>query len=422
MKRYGGLIFGIWLASLSPLALAADTSGTTQGQAATTTATTTSAEGTAGGADASTTNSDKGDASSSQSDDQKSGKDKAKKDKAKDDNKSGATGSADTQGQDAQEQGTQQESGVEAAREALKQKKSDVTSEKNLEQVFEAAQKQYSLLRSGGMDMTLAGSYSYYGSDSIDIHFNNSGSLDRFRILNNAQHSFGGSLSFDYGIWDNLTFSTTLPVVYQYDTQKDVSKAALGDVSLGLRYQPFPVVSGGVNTTLFGTLSTATGDSPYKINPNTEVSSGKGYYSLGGGVSLSRVIDPVVLFGSMGYTLAFNATGLNQEQSTRVLKKVDPGDSLSFSFGLAYSLSYDVSISGSYQQSYNFPSKYYFDDGSVVQSQDSTTGVMNMSLGLRTSSNRIVNVSFGFGLTPDSPDVMLGISLPVDLSGLKTGA
>jgi hypothetical protein len=377
MNKYGGLIIGVWLALCSPLALAAD-AGADQGQPA-------ASQPEASADQTQATNTEAA---------------------------SGAEGGA----------ASQPESGTDQARDALKQKDSDVTSQKNLEQVFEAAQKQYSLLKSGGMDMTLSGSYSYYGSNSIDIHFNDAGSLDRFRIMNNAQHSFGGALSFDYGIWDNLTFNTYLPVSYQYDTQKDVSKAALGDVSFGLRYQPFPVVSGGVNTTLFGTLSTATGDSPYKINPNTEVSSGKGYYSLGGGVSMSRVIDPVVLFGSMGYTVAFNATGLNQAQSSRILTTVDPGDSLSFSFGLAYALSYDVSISGSYQQSYNFPSKYTFSNGDVIKSQDSTTGVMNMSLGLRTTSNNIVNLSFGFGLTPDSPDVMLGISIPVDISGLKSGS
>jgi len=313
---------------------------------------------------------------------------------------------------------------AEQARDALQQKEGDVSSEKNLEEVFEAAQKQYSLLRSGGMDMTLSGSYTYYGNMAYDMSAEGSG-INYFRVVNNAQHSFGAGLSFDYGIWDNLTFNTYLPLSYQYDTEKDTSKAALGDVSFGLRYQPFPVVSGGINTTLYTTLSTATGDSPYDINPNREVSSGKGYYSLGGGISMSRVIDPVVIFGSMGYTFAFDANGLHQTRSSRILEKVEPGDSLSFSFGLAYSLSYDVSISGSYQQSYNFASKYHFlygADKQIISSNDSTSGVMNMSLGLRTTSNRIVNVSFGFGLTPDSPDVMLGISLPIDIEGLKSGS
>lgn len=307
------------------------------------------------------------------------------------------------------------------AREALQQKEADVTQEKNLEQVFQATEKQYSLLRAGDMSMQFGGNYSYYRDDRIDININNSGEINRFRIENDAQHSFGASLSLDYGIWNNLTFNTNLPVAYKYDTQKDVSQAALGDVSFGLRYQPFPVKVGAANTTLFGTFSTATGDSPYEINTRNELSSGKGYYSIGGGVSMSKVIDPVVLFGSVGYTHAFDATGLNQQRSGRVLESVETGDSLSFSFGMAYSLSYEVSLSASYQQAYNFETRFVFQNGDVVPSEDSTSSVMNMSLGLRTAKNRIINFSFGYGLTEDSPDVLLGLSIPVDMKGLKSG-
>ncbi|MDF1822759.1 MAG: transporter [Alcanivoracaceae bacterium] len=314
------------------------------------------------------------------------------------------------------------QSAADRAREALQQKEADVTQEKNLEEVFQAAEKQYSLLPSGEMSMTFSGSYSYFRDDRIDINIGDDGNINRFLIQNDAQHSFGSDLSLDYGIWNNLTFNTRLPVVYKYDTQKDVSQAALGDVSFSLRYQPFPVKVGAMNTTLYASLSTATGDSPYEINTNTEVSSGKGYYSVGGGVSMSKVVDPVVLFGSLGYTHAFDATDLKQARGSRVLEEVETGDSLSFSMGFAYSLSYEVSLSASYQQSYNFDTRFNFNDGTSALSEDSTSSVVNTSMGLRTASNRIINISFGYGLTEDSPDVLLGFSLPIDITGLKPGA
>lgn len=315
------------------------------------------------------------------------------------------------------------ENDSEAARAALQQQEGDATEERNLEEVFQAAERQYSLLRSGAMALNFSGDYSYYRNDRIDIAFGDGRTVDRFRIENDAEHAFGASLSFDYGVWNNLTFNTRLPVQYKYDTQRNTQKASLGDVSFGLRYQPFPIRPGGINTTLYTTLSTATGDSPYTIDPNRDLSSGKGYYSLGGGVSMSRVVDPVVLFGSIGYTMAFDAGGLHQERDNdRILRRVEPGDSISFSMGLAYALSYEVSVSASYQQSYNFVSKFRFDEQGervTIRSEDSTSSILNTSLGLRTSSNRIVNISFGFGLTEDSPDVLLGISLPIDISGLK---
>ncbi|MCC1498255.1 transporter [Alcanivorax sp. 1008] len=319
---------------------------------------------------------------------------------------------------------------VEDAREALQQKESDVTEESNLEEVFQAAQKQYSLLPSGEMSMNFGASYSYFRDNRINIAIEQ-GQITNFQIENDAQHSFGASLSLDYGIWDNLTLNTNLPVSYKYDTEKDVSVAALGDVSIGLRYQPFPIKAGATNTTLYTTLSTATGNSPYKIDTRNQVSSGKGYYSLGGGVSMSKVIDPVVLFGSVGYTHAFDVSGVNQDRGSRTLTGVETGDSVNFSFGLAYALSYEVSLSASYQQSYSFQSFFNFkpelnDDGDLIKprvgSSDATSSVVNMSLGLRTAANRVINFSFGFGLTEDSPDVLMGFNVPVDFAGFKPGA
>ena len=319
---------------------------------------------------------------------------------------------------------------VDQAREALQQKESDVTEETNLEEVFQAAQKQYSLLPSGKMSMNFGANYSYFRDNQIDIDIDEDG-LNRFLIENDAQHSFGSSLAVDYGIWNNLTLNANFPVSYKYDTERDISKAALGDVSIGLRYQPFPIKPGAINTTLYTTLSTATGDSPYKIDVRNQLSSGKGYYSLGGGVSMSKVIDPVVLFGSVGYTHAFDVSGVNQSRGSRTLTGVDTGDSINFSFGMAYALSYEVSLSASYQQSYNFQSFFQFapetdTEGNTINprvgSADATSSVVNMSLGLRTAANRVINFSFGFGLTEDSPDVLMGFNVPVDFTGFKPGA
>ena len=93
---------------------------------------------------------------------------------------------------------------VEEARDALQTKEDDVTEEKNLEEVFQAAEKQYSLLPSGQMSLNFSANYSYFRDDRIDIALDeDSGQISRFRIEQDAQHSFSSSLSFDYGIWNN---------------------------------------------------------------------------------------------------------------------------------------------------------------------------------------------------------------------------
>ena len=72
---------------------------------------------------------------------------------------------------------------------------------------------------------------------------------------------------------------------------------------------------------LFGSVSTKTGDSPYEVAQN-ELSTGKGYYSVGLGASTRKYIDPVVLFASASANYGFKETGLNQVRGNRILESL----------------------------------------------------------------------------------------------------
>lgn len=317
------------------------------------------------------------------------------------------------------------------AREALKQKSDDATTEKNLEQVFKAAEKTYSMLKAGSVSLNYGVDYSYFRDSRIDIALSeNSSQITRFRVEEDAQNTISNDLSLDYGVWDNLTFNMSLPLLAKFDNTADGGSGnntvGLGDVSFGARWQPFPLKRGVPTTTLFATLSTATGDSPYKINPTKDLSTGKGYYALSAGGSFSKVMDPVVLFASGSYSFGVPATGLNQRRGDRNLQRVEPGSSLGVSMGMAYALNYDISLSGSLQVSYSLPTKFHFENltdnsEAIVKSADQITSTINMGLSLRTSPKRIVNINFGFGLTEDSPDLILGFNVPIDITGFTTG-
>lgn len=304
----------------------------------------------------------------------------------------------------------------DAAREALTQKADDASSEKNLEEVFKASENQYSLLKKGKVGMNYGIDYSFYRDSRIDIAVDGSNSsITRFRIEEDAQHTITNSLDLTYGVWDNLTFSATLPLVTKFDSQNSLSTTGLGDISLGARWQPVPLKRGLPTTTLFGTLSTATGDSPYEINRQKNLSTGKGYYSFAAGASISKVADPVVLFASGSYSMSTKVNDLDQAQGgARILTSLEPGDTIGFSMGLAYALNYDVSVTGSFQQSYGFASTYGFQNGDEVETADQVSASVNFSLGLRTNPKRIINLNMGFGLTEDTSDVTLGFSLPID--------
>ncbi|MDN6858225.1 transporter [Pseudomonas sp. CAN2814] len=310
-----------------------------------------------------------------------------------------------------------EEATTDDARDALAKKDSDADSAKALEQVFQAAEKSYTLLKKGERQLTYGFDYTLMRDTRIQA-VRSGENVYSVLAQSEAQHTFTNSFTFDYGIWDNLTFSMRLPFVAKYDTERDIHAYSLGDISTTLRWQPWAARRGAPVTTLYATLGLPTGDSPYDTNVEKDVSTGAGYYSLGGGANMSYVIDPVVLYGSLGYTYNMKVDNIHQNQYGEELQKVVPGDTINFAMGMAYALSYDVSLATSYQMAYSFKNKYYFNDRSV-EAPEQTSAIMNFSLGLRTSPDYIVNVNAGFGLTEDSPDVLLGLSLPLDIQGLK---
>lgn len=308
----------------------------------------------------------------------------------------------------------QAETNVDKARDALAKKSDDADSTRQLEEVFQAAEKNYSLLKAGGKSLSYSLDYSYVSDSRIDIDIQNS-TVRNLDINPSASHSFTNSFSFDYGLLNNLTLNARLPLATKYDTQESLSATDWGDVSFGLRWQPFAYVPGKATVTINSTLSTKTGVSPYEITIGERLSTGSGTYSFSTGLSVSKVLDPIVLFGSLSSSYSFEQNGLNQVRGGRVLKTVQQGQSFSFSSGFSYSLSYDTSLSISTQIGYSTETKLFFRNSEPASSPDSLNGSMNFSLGIRVDPKTIMNVSFGFGLTEDASDLNMGISYPINI-------
>lgn len=312
----------------------------------------------------------------------------------------------------------EEQTNVDKARDALAKQSDDEDSTRQLEEVFQAAEKNYSLLKSGGKSLSYSLDYSYTSDSRIDIEVT-SGTVRNVDVNPAASHSFTNSFSFDYGLLNNLTLNVRVPLSSRYDTQNSLSVTDFGDISLGLRWQPFPYVPGKASVTVNSTFSSKTGVSPYEINTLRQLSTGSGTYSFSGGLSVSKVLDPVVLFTSLSSSYVLEENGLNQNRSGRILKTVQQGQSFSFSGGFSYSLSYDTSLSISTQIGYSTQTKLFFSDGSNAASPDSVNGSMNFSLGIRVDPKTILNTSFGFGLTEDASDLSLGLSYPINIGAFN---
>jgi hypothetical protein len=248
---------------------------------------------------------------------------------------------------------------VSSAREALSQKEGDATQEKSLEEVFEATENSYSLMKKGQTSLGFNMSYSYVADQRLDVNIVN-GQVTAFDVNPSASHNLSNNFNFDYGYKNNLTLGLTLPLVVKYDSFESQSASGLGDVSINARWQPYAYVPGELSKTVTGSFKTKTGSSPFHTVGDKTLPTGSGYYSLTGGMSLSKVVDPVMLFGSGSLTYAIPEKDINQPRGGARLMEVKPGLSMSFSGGFAYSLSYDVSMSMSFQGSYSDKSTYVF--------------------------------------------------------------
>ena len=309
-------------------------------------------------------------------------------------------------------------SNVDKARDALAKQSDDEDSTRQLEEVFQAAEKNYSLLKSGAKSLSYSLDYSYTSDSRIDLEVVN-GTVRNLDVTPSASHSFTNSFSFDYGLLNNLTLNVRVPLSSRYDTQRSLSITDFGDIGLSLRWQPFAYVPGKATVTVSSSFSSKTGVSPYEVDLGRQLSTGSGTYSFSGGLSVSKVLDPVVLFGSLSSSYALEQNGLNQVRGSAVLKTVQQGQSFSFSGGFSYSLSYDTSLSISTQIGYSTETKLFFSNGNNASSPDSVNGSMNFSLGIRVDPKTILNTSFGFGLTEDASDLSLGVSYPINIGAFN---
>ena len=305
-----------------------------------------------------------------------------------------------------------------AAREALKTQEGDVSQAKLLKETLTAADKQYSLLKTGQIQVTYDLNYAYAGTESINAKFTDS-TLTLFDIQSTRAHTITNTASLDYGVLDNLTANVAMPLVSRYSQTNSMSGLSngLGDLNLGVRYQPLELSRGGPSLTTSATLRLPTGRSPYTTIVGQNLATGGGNAALTLGVNLSKVMDPVALFGSINTTFNAPARNLSQQRDGLTLTEVRPGTGIGFGVGFAYALSYAVSTTFSFQESVQGRTQLSLRDSagatSTRKTSMQTSGTFNFGLGLRVSPKTTVNFTAGIGLTPDSPNFTLGMNMPL---------
>jgi len=308
-------------------------------------------------------------------------------------------------------------SGDTAVRNALGKQDTDVDQTKQiLTQTLTAVDKSYTLIKSGTYQLTYDLNYSYIGQETINTNLS-SGTATLFSIENSNSHTFTNTFSLDYGLLNNLTGNVTLPIIDKYSENTTFNGVSndVGDINFGARYQPFEAQRDHPSYTFTGKLSLPTGTSPFKVVAGSGLATGNGVTEISGGLNVNQIVDPVALFGSLNLTYNLPAKGLNQVLDDSILTEVKPGLGFGFGAGFAYALSYMITTSISFQEMISAGSKLTFAGGTTALTATQTAGILSLGLGYRLNPKTTINTSIGIGLTANTPNISLDVTIPFSM-------
>jgi hypothetical protein len=232
-----------------------------------------------------------------------------------------------------------------------------------------------------------------------------------------------------YGITDRFEMEVKIPYIYRDDQisfvipqidpdvqlTQDVDGDGIGDIEVGLHYQ---INSGLEDWPIFiGNLryKSPSGKGPFDVDrgPNgleTELATGSGFHGIEPSVTILYPNDPAVFFANIGYFFHL-PDDVDKTFNDQTIGKVDPGDALRLSFGMAYSINERSSFTLGYKHD-------FIDDTTTevngVEFSSSSLSVGSLLLGYSFQVNDYssVNLNLELGVTDDAPDVLMTLRAP----------
>jgi hypothetical protein len=276
---------------------------------------------------------------------------------------------------------------------------------------------------------------------------------------NLIQATMGGRI----GVTDRLEFEARVPYIYRSDTVRtttvsqiqtpSIQSAAtgdgIGDVELAAHYDFTDLIFDApfkVYTVANLKLKAPTGEGPFDIpldangNP-TRLATGSGFWAVQPSFTAIFPTDPVVFFGSVGYTVNIGEDINRTDTATRCVDPtnpatcttassqtgfVEPGDSVNTSVGMGLSLNERTSVSLGFSFDYVFRTELttLFDDDTTdavpavpltSKSDPLYVGSFQVGWSYQVSDNVGINLNFSVGATEAAPDFETSLRVPIRL-------
>ncbi|WP_082824062.1 transporter [Crenobacter luteus] len=248
-----------------------------------------------------------------------------------------------------------------------------------------------------------------------------------------TRNSIVASLEGRYGVTNRLELEGRIPYVWQWDRDRSrpVNQGApadetfntrgsgLGDVEFGFRYQLNDPLDGGAYYIAGLRAVAPTGKGPFDVeygddSLQKEIPTGSGFWAVQPSIGVVIPSDPAVFYGRAAYQWNIKKKVDKQiSASGDSVGTVDPGDILSFNFGMGFGINEKASFSIGYDHAFVLKSKIDNktpDGASTVQ-----VGSLVFGFSYKFNSRETANISLGVGVTDDAPDVQLTLRAPYSM-------
>ena len=243
-----------------------------------------------------------------------------------------------------------------------------------------------------------------------------------------------------WGVTNRLELEAKVPWVYRSDDQLtrplnlgagrdelfNSTGQGIGDVEATARYQfndtsvDKPVYIGSLR------FKSRTGKDPFEVLTDTtqapelitnrietELPTGSGFYTIQPGLTVLYPTDPAVFFGGLNYQFNLSRSGVtaNTTQGQIAVGDVDPGDVFGFNFGMGLALNEKSSFSLGYDGASVGKTKINGVD--AINASRIQLGTLLLGYSQRLTPSTSLGLTVGVGVTRDTPDVTLGLRLPI---------
>lgn len=199
--------------------------------------------------------------------------------------------------------------------------------------------------------------------------------------------------------------------------ETSASQFGLGDIQAGVSRQ-LTFERGHVPDLLANLrFKSVTGANSYSL-ASSQISLGSGFYAVQGNLTAAKSSDPVVFFGNLSFTenlAARHTVPANDPDNpgATMVGHFRPGSSLGFQLGSILALNTETSMTLGWDQRFTRATKL---NGTTLPGSYLVEGTLRFGTSYLYAPGKTIDLSFGVGLTPDTPNLQFSVGLPFRMS------